>query len=99
MSNKETLQVKLKRLSDEVAEFIYPTTFHFPPEEKFALADQIRRAALSVPTNIVEGFSRETDKDKKYYMYLALSSLSELRYEVYFAHKREYIKDEDFKQF
>jgi four helix bundle protein len=89
MQKEEKLQDKLKRLSDELAEFIYPLTFNFPSEEKFALADQIRRAALSVPTNAMEGLSRETDKDEKCFMILSISSLEELKYEVYFAMKRK----------
>lgn len=95
----ERLQDKLHRLADDLAEYIYPLTFKFPLEERFALADQIRRAVLSVPINLVEGFCRKTDKDKKHFMIIAISSLEELKYEIYFAHKRSYINKETFLEF
>ena len=96
---KEKLSEKLKRLSDELIEFIYPLTLDFPPEERYCLADQIRRSSLSVPSNIHEGLSRISDGDKRRFMILSQSSLSELKYQVYFARKRDYITIDTYRMF
>lgn len=56
---------------------IYEITKGFPKEERFCLIDQIRRAAVSIVSNIAEGFSRNTTKDKCQFYSLALGSLSE----------------------
>jgi len=99
MQKDEKLQDKLERLSDELAECIYPLTFKFPTEEKFALSDQIRRSSISVPANIIEGLARETDKEKRRFMFIAISSLAELKYLVYFASKRGYIYNSYYNKF
>ena len=58
----------------------YKTSAEFPADEKFSLVSQMRRAAVSVPANIAEGFKRRGKKEKKQFYYVALGSLEELRY-------------------
>jgi len=58
---------------------IYKATQTFPPEEKFGLINQIRRAAVSFTSNIAEGFSRNSAKEKIQFYYTALGSLSEVQ--------------------
>lgn len=69
---------------------VYRTTNAFPKDEIFGLTSQVRRAAVSVPSNIVEGFNRNGNADKlKFYNY-SDASLEETRYQLMLAHDLEY---------
>ena len=59
---------------------VYHITSEMPPEEKFGLISQMRRAAVSVPANIAEGFKRRSRPDKAHFYNMAQASLEELRY-------------------
>ncbi len=61
-----------------VAKSIYAIVKQLPPEEKYALGDQMRRAAVSVPSNIAEGQSRGTDREFHHFLSIAQGSASEL---------------------
>lgn len=61
---------------------IYHITRDFPKDEKFGLVSQMRRAAISVPANIAEGFKKRTLKDKSNFYNIAQGSLEELRYYI-----------------
>ena len=58
---------------------IYESTKRFPNEEKFGLVNQLRRAVVSISSNIAEGFSRNTNKEKVQFYYTALGSLTEVQ--------------------
>ena len=77
---------------------IYKITNQFPSKEKFSLTSQIRRSAISLTSNIAEGFSRNTNKDKYQFYSVALGSLTELQNQVFIARDVGYIKDEEFKK-
>lgn len=64
--------------SMELAEKIYHLTKAFPKGEQFGLTSQIRRAAISIPSNIAEGAARNSDKEFLQFLYVALGSLSEV---------------------
>lgn len=57
---------------------IYKLTKKFPPEERYGLVPQMRRAVISVSSNIAEGFARQQTKDKEHFYVMASGSLSEL---------------------
>ena len=59
---------------------IYTATKKFPPDERFGLTSQIRRASVSIPANIAEGFSKKTKADKARFYNISKSSLEEVRY-------------------
>jgi four helix bundle protein len=61
---------------------IYQHLSSFPKEERFGLADQIRRAAVSIPANIAEGCGRGSDADFARFIQIAMGSASELEYEI-----------------
>ena len=74
----EDLEVWKK--AHQLALNVYKITKDFPPEEKFGLVSQMRRAAVSVPANIAEGFKKRTLRDKANFYNIAQGSLEELRY-------------------
>ncbi len=85
------------QLADDLALQIYKLTSAFPRTERYGLTSQMRRAALSVPTNIVEGYSRRGDKELAHFLNIAYGSLSELKYLVHFSSRLEYLSEEDIK--
>ena len=66
-----------------------------PRDEKFALADQLRRAASSIPSNIAEGRARSSDRDYLRFLYMARGSLAEIDTQLYIAVKMKYFTDSD----
>ena len=77
---------------------VYQLVKNFPMEERFALADQMRRSASSIPINIAEGNSRFTRNDRKRFLLIALSSLNELHCECLLAHELQYISHEQYEK-
>ena len=69
-------------LADEVALLTYRITAGFPKEEIYGLVSQMRRAAVSVPSNIVEGCARESQADYSRFLIIAFGSLRELHYQL-----------------
>jgi four helix bundle protein len=83
--------------ADELFLRIHKISKAFPADERYALTSQVRRAAYSVPANIVEGFGRYGDRDRAHFLEVALSSLAEVAYCVHASRRLEYI-DEQTKQ-
>jgi len=73
---------------------IYEVSHKFPREEIFALTSQLRRAAVSIPSNIAEGQGRSSRKEFLYFLGNAKGSLSEVETQVLIARKLDYIDDE-----
>ena len=76
---------------------VYKLLRKFPSEERYALCDQIRRAVISVPSNIAEGNSRTSIKDQIHFLEIAFGSLSELYCQLQLAVDLGYITDDDLK--
>lgn len=74
---------------------IYRASGSFPKQEQFGLTQQIRRASVSVQSNIAEGKGRRTDKDFAHFLYHARGSLLELQTQVLLAHRLEYLSAQD----
>lgn len=74
---------------------IYKVTTPFPDSEKFGLVSQIRRAAVSVPTNIAEGAARQSDKELIQFLYISLGSIAELETLLIIATDISYLNQED----
>jgi four helix bundle protein len=80
--------------ADDLARSVYRATRTFPPEELYGLTSQLRRAALSIPTNIVEGCARESDKEFARFLEIAFSSLAETKYLIHFSSSLDYLSKE-----
>ena len=96
MRNPEKL--KAFELSDNLVLEIYKYTKNFPKEELYGLTSQIRRAAVSVPANIVEGCARPTEKDYVHFLNIAFSSLAEVGYFIKLSHKLEYLNKGEYNK-
>jgi len=72
---------------------IYQGTKTFPQSELYGLTSQIRRAAVSVPSNIAEGSSRKTTKEFIQFLYIAQGSLSEIETQLLISERLQYLKD------
>ncbi len=86
------------KLADGLALEIYRETKQFPRDEVYGITAQLRRAALSVPTNIVEGYSRRGDKELARFLDIALGSLGELRYLLFFTCRLGYLTGKRFEE-
>lgn len=77
----------------KLVESIYASTSKYPQSEQYALVTQMRRAAVSVPSNIAEGFARSGSKELLYFLSVASGSLSELDTLVDLANRLNYERD------
>ena len=77
---------------------IYRITKSFPKEEMFGLTNQMRRAAVSIGSNIAEGFSRNTLKDKAQFYAIAKGSATELESQLLLSKDISYVSNDDFTQ-
>ena len=79
--------------SMELSRMIYRHCMTFPREETFCLSSQMRRAAVSIPSNIAEGYGRDTDNERVRFMYISLGSAQELDTQLILSHDFKYIDD------
>ncbi len=82
----------------EVVLKIYQVTKKFPQEERYNLVVQIRRAAISVASNIVEGFNRFSVKDSLHFYNFAKASLEEIKYQLLIARDLSYLSPVDYQE-
>jgi four helix bundle protein len=80
-------------MADELAERVYQQTRSFPREERFALQLQIRRAAVSVAANLVEGSARRSEAEYLHFVSIALGSAAETRYLIDLASRLGFIEN------
>ena len=85
-------------LADQLALAVYQTTKTFPKEEMFGMTSQIRRAAVSVPSNIVEGCARNSNADFLRFLDIAFGSGRELEYQLSLATRLGYINQDEIQQ-
>ena len=77
---RDPRKLRVFGLADELVPVIYEATRTFPPEEKFGMVSQMRRAAVSIPANIVEGCGRRSTADYLRFLNIATGSAYELGY-------------------
>ena len=81
----------------ELVDTIYDLIDKLPPKENWALADQMRRAVISIPSNISEGQARNSTKDFLRFLYIARGSKAELKTQVIICEHRKYISETECK--
>lgn len=91
-------ELKVWQVGCELVIKIYELTAKFPPSEQFGLTAQMRRAAVSIPSNIAEGYSRRTVADNRNFVRIAFASGAELETQVYLAEKLKLTKADEFIQ-
>ncbi|WDF45689.1 four helix bundle protein [Chryseobacterium sp. KACC 21268] len=79
----------------KLTNLVYNLTKKYPKEEMFGLTNQIRRCAVSVPSNIAEGCGRSTSKDTIHFLFIARGSLYELETQFYLSADQNYLSDEE----
>ena len=93
---KDFTDLETWRKAHELALIIYKATQNFPKSETFALSSQIQRAAVSITSNIAEGFGRQTIKEKVQFYYQAHGSLTEVKNQIILAKDLKYVSNEEF---
>ncbi len=105
MTDKEKISntnTKIKSFKDlriwqegiKLVKDIYLLSKKLPKDEIYGLSSQMRRCAVSIPSNIAEGFRRYHNKEYKQFLYITLGSCAELETQVIISHELEYIKEE-----
>jgi four helix bundle protein len=90
---RDHTKLRAFELADEVAILIYRETLGFPKEEMYGLISQMRRAAVSVPSNIVEGCARESQAEYLRFLEIAFGSARELHYQFSLARRLGYTNE------
>ena len=93
---RDHTKLRAFELADEVVISVYRLTAQFPKEEMYGLISQIRRAAVSVPSNIVEGCTRDSQPDYLRFLQIAYGSLKELHYQLDLSIRLGFLEKHDF---
>lgn len=81
--------------SKDLVKYIYSVLKKFPQEERYAICDQLRRAVVSVPSNIAEGFGRLSSKEKIHFLDIAYGSLMEVECQMEISYELGFISSEE----
>jgi len=82
----------------DLADAIYTVTDSFPSTEMYGLTNQLRRAGVSIPSNIAEGHSRQSTLEYKRFLSIAKGSLAEVETQLMIAHRRRYLHSDKLKE-
>lgn len=91
---RDHTKLRAFELADEIAVLTYRVTRGFPKEEAYGLTAQMRRAAVSVPSNIVEGCARESQAEYLRFLEIAFGSLKELHYQCGLSRRLGYLNSD-----
>lgn len=89
-------KLEVWQLSKTLSIDIYSITKHFPKDEFFGLSNQMRRASISIPSNIAEGSGRKSNKDYAHFINLAYGSLMELLNQLIISLELKYIEENQY---
>ena len=82
--------------SIELVKIVYKITNNFPSEEKFGLTSQLRRASVSISSNLAEGTSRSTNKDKAHFTTISFSSAMEVLNQFIISRELDFVLEKDY---
>jgi len=94
---RDHTKLRAFQLADDLVLAVYAATKAFPHEEQFALTSQIRRAAVSITSNIVEGCARQSKSDYVHFLNIAYGSSRELEYQLSLASRLGYLDESSSK--
>jgi four helix bundle protein len=97
MSVSSFRELRVWQLGMEVAEKVHRLTADFPKSEIYGLSSQMRRSAVSIPSNIAEGQGRDSTKEFLHFLAIAFGSICELETQILLAHRFSYLSDEDLQ--
>jgi four helix bundle protein len=95
---KDFRTLKVWEKSHQLALAVYKVTKNFPKDELYGLTAQIRRASMSIPTNIAEGCGRHTDADFARFLQIAMGSASETEYQLILARDLEFLGSQEYEK-
>jgi len=98
MSIKSFRDLRVWQAGVDLVENVYRLTQTFPPQEMYGLTSQMRRAAVSIPSNIAEGHTREHSKEYLHHLSMAQASLAELETQFEIAARLKYLSPEQLSQ-
>ncbi len=98
MKVKDYKDLKVWQRGIEIVDKIYSVTAKFPKEEVYGLVVQMRKAAVSIPSNIAEGFVRHYTKEYKQFLYISLGSCAELDTQLIISYRRKYTKKKELEE-
>lgn len=98
MKIKSYKNLNIWKRSMVAVEDIYKITKNFPKEEMYGLASQSRRSAISIPSNIAEGFARFSNKEYRQFLFISLGSCAELSTQIIIALRLGYLKNKEANQ-
>ncbi|GAI86522.1 unnamed protein product [marine sediment metagenome] len=93
MKIKSYKDLNIWKRSIEVVEDIYKITKNFPKEEIYGLTSQLRRSAVSIPSNIAEGFARFSNKEYKQFLFISLGTCAEFSTQIIIALRLGYFEN------
>lgn len=93
---QRTFHEQLKQKMDEFVHLVYKLTRKFPKEEIYGATSQLRRSALSVVLNYIEGYARGRDKVHKNFLEISYGSLKESKYLISFAYAEKFIVQKEY---
>ncbi|HCJ67347.1 MAG TPA: hypothetical protein DHV62_08520 [Elusimicrobia bacterium] len=96
--SRDYKKLKVWEVSHNLVIKVYKVTKKFPQSEWLGLISQMRRSAVSIPANIVEGAGRKSQKEYLHFLQTALSSANELDYYIYLVKELEFIQNETYEE-
>jgi four helix bundle protein len=93
---KDYKDLRIWQTGIEVVKKVYSITKLFPKEELYGLTNQLRRSAISIPSNIAEGFARQHNREYKQFLYISLGSCAELETQLIIAREMGYLEESEF---
>lgn len=97
MSIQSFEDLRICKETHALAKEIHQLVRKYPPEEKYEIVPQLRRASVSVPANIAEGYEREHTKEFINFLNIAKGSLGETRYYIILSYELGYLTEDEFR--
>ena len=98
MKVKDYKDLKVWQKGIDIVDKIYTITDRFPKNELYGLTGQMRKAAVSIPSSVAEGFVRHHPKEYKQFLYISLDSCAELDTQLIISTRRKYITKKELKE-